>query len=461
MDAVPESLKQRLHEQNQHHVLQWWPTLTAAKRRALVEQLDALDLDLLQRLYAQRDQESEVPSDDRIAPLTATEVDAADRAAGEEALRRGEVAVLVVAGGQGSRLGFDSPKGMFEIGPVRNTPLFQILAEKTLATQRRYGQSFPFLIMTSPATHEETREFFTQHRYFGLAQEETSFFCQGTMPALDLATGKLLMAAKDQLFLSPNGHGGCLLALAQAGLLDALTQRGIRHLFYCQVDNPLVRIADPLFLGHHIRAKAEASTKVIAKDGPLDKLGNLVLIDGRCGIIEYSDLPSRLAHLTDAKGRLLFGLGNSAIHVFDVKFLKRAADGDLRIPFHVARKKVPHIDMQGQPVEPKKENALKFEMFIFDVLPRAQRWTVVDTDRAGEFRPVKNATGSDSPTTVRQAMSNLAGNWLEHAGVKVPRSENGDVAVPLEISPLFALDAEELKGKAGLQTRIAGPTYFG
>ena len=184
-------------------------------------------------------------------------------------------------------------------------------------------------------------------------------------------------------------------------------------------------------------------------------------IDGRCGIIEYSDLPESLARQTEPDGRLRFRLGNSAIHIFDLAFLQRVTTGDLRIPFHVARKKVPHLDEQGQVVQPAKENALKFEMFIFDVLPRAERWTVVETDRETEFQPLKNATGADSPESVRQAMSNLAGAWLEQAGVTVPRKANGDVAVPLEISPLFALDAEELRGKVGPQTRIAQATYFG
>jgi len=461
MNPMLDTLKRRLQQAGQSHVLKWCDTRSADERRNLVQQLESLDLDLLRRLYAERDQQSAVPVDDRIAPIRVTAVDAADRAAGEDALRRGEVAVLVVAGGQGTRLGFDHPKGMYPIGPVKGTSLFQIHAEKVLAIQRRYGKPVPLLVMTSPATHDETIAFFQQHQHFGLPPDQVVFFCQGTMPALDLATGKLLLEAPGRLFVSPNGHGGVLLALAEQGILKDLGQRGIRHIFYFQVDNPLVQIADPLFLGHHIRARAEVSTKAIVKNGPLDKLGNLVLVDGRCGMIEYSDLPERLARLTEADGQLRFRIGNPAIHIFDVEFLVRMSTGETRIPFHVARKKVPHIDETGAMVEPTQENALKFEMFIFDVLPRAERWTVVQTDRQIEFHPLKNATGPDSPETVKQAMSNLAGNWLEQAGVKVPRRDNGDVAVPLEISPLFALDAEDLKGKVGPHTRIAGPAYFG
>jgi UDP-N-acetylglucosamine/UDP-N-acetylgalactosamine diphosphorylase len=461
MNDLSESLRKRLKTAGQEHALAWWPALAAMERQALVEELSSLDFELLQRLYAERDCESTVPADHRLAPISVTAVNADDRVAGEEALRRGEVAVLIVAGGQGTRLGFDHPKGMFPIGSVRNTSLFQILAEKTLALQRRFGRPLPLLIMTSPATHDETVAFFTEHRQFGMPAEDVVFFRQGTMPALDLATGKLLLEERGRLSLSPNGHGGTLLALAKEGLLDMLAQRGIRHIFYCQVDNPLVKVADPFFLGHHIRARADVSTKVIGKSGPLDKLGNLVLIDGRCGIIEYSDLPERLARQAEADGRLRFRVGNAAIHVFDLAFLKKITDGELKIPFHVARKKVPYLNDNGELVEPDSVNALKFEMFIFDVLLMSERWTVVEIERRQEFHPLKNATGIESKETVQQAMSNLAGDWLMQAGAVVPRHPNGDVSVPLEISPLFALDADELRAKLNIEMTIAGARYFG
>lgn len=206
------------------------------------------------------------------------------------------MAVLLVAGGQGSRLGFEHPKGMFPIGPVSNKTLFQIHAEKVLALQRRYGRLVPFLIMTSPATDAETRDFFRQQKYFGLAPDEVWFFCQGTMPALDMASGRLLMEAPGRLFLSPNGHGGTLTALADSGLLDRLRNQGIREVFYFQVDNPLIKVADPVFLGHHLGQRAEVSARIVPKEGPTDRLGNLVLVDGRCTMIEYSDLPLELCN---------------------------------------------------------------------------------------------------------------------------------------------------------------------
>jgi UDP-N-acetylglucosamine/UDP-N-acetylgalactosamine diphosphorylase len=463
MQAMPHDPKQRLLEHGQPHVIARWDQLSQGEQAGLLEQLRALDLDLLSRLFQQKEQSFALPARDKIQPTPITRLTAAharEQMLGEEALRRGEVAALMVSGGQGSRLGFEHPKGMFAIGPASNHSLFQILAEKVLALRRRYGRAVPFLIMTSHATHAETVDFFAKHHSFGLPAAEVHFFQQGTMPALDHATGQLLFETPARLFLSPNGHGGTLTALADSGLLDRLQGEGIKQIFYFQVDNPLVKIADPLFLGHHIAERAEVSSKIIPKDGPTDRLGNLVMVDGRCTMIEYSDLPEDLARETDAEGNLRLCAGSPAIHVFDVAFLERVTRGETRMPYHVARKKVPHVDAAGNMVKPDRENALKFELFIFDVLPLADRWTAVETSRREEFAPLKNATGADSPESVRQAISDLAADWLAQAGVNVPRRPDGSVAVSLEISPLYALDAEELKAKVKPALRIEGPTFL-
>jgi UDP-N-acetylglucosamine/UDP-N-acetylgalactosamine diphosphorylase len=461
---LPPELRQKLQHYRQEHVLAGWDRLDNSQRRGLIEQLQGIDLERLAELYAQREQTYQVPDSSRIKPLDIVPADAPDnaamRAAGEEALRRGEVAALVVAGGQGSRLGFEHPKGKYPVGPVSRKTLFQVHAEKVLALGRRYGKQLPFLVMTSPATDAETRAYFEEQHYFGLPKEEVFFFCQGTMPALDLATGKLLLEAPGRLFLSPDGHGGTLTALASSGLLERLRRRGVRHLFYFQVDNPLVKVADPIFLGRHLSQRSEASSKIVPKQGPKDRLGNLVQVDGRCTMIEYSDLPDSLAHERDANGRLRLWAGSPAIHLFDVDFLARVTEGAGLLPFHVARKKVPYLDEQGQMVQPHKENALKFERFIFDVLPLAQRWLVLETSHREEFAPLKNAEGADSPKTVEAALTNLAADWLTRAGIAVPRTASGEPAVPLEISPLFALDAEEFAARADRGLRIKGPTYF-
>ncbi len=462
MVSVPEDLRQRLRQYGQEHVLSAWDRLSDPERRTLLRQLAAIDLDELKRLYEQRDKVQTLPPRDRIEPAPITRPDPAEASRlvqrGGEALSAGEVAVLVVAGGQGSRLGFDHPKGVFPIGPVSRRTLFQIHAEKVLALRRRHGASVPFLVMTSPATHLETVAFFDEQHHFGLPKEEVFFFEQGTMPALDLQAGRLLMETPGSLFLSPNGHGGTLTALADSGLLDRLRDRGVKHVFYFQVDNPLVKVAEPLFLGLHIDGRSEASSKVIAKEGPKDKLGVFVTVDGRCTIIEYSDLPDDMADERDESGNLRLWAGSPAIHVFDVAFLARVTQGAGRIPFHVARKKVPHVDESGREVKPEKENALKFERFIFDALPLAERFVLLEGKRSEEFAPLKNAEGADSPEAVRQSMSDLAAEWLARAGVEVPRRPDGKAAVMIEVSPLYALDAAELAAKVKPGTRIVGPT---
>jgi UDP-N-acetylglucosamine/UDP-N-acetylgalactosamine diphosphorylase len=450
MTSVPAELEAQLREYQQLHVLADWDRLTMHERAELVHQLRETPYEELRALYRNRDRREAAPAPERIAALPwpnengARQHEYALRA--REALTRGEVAFLVVAGGQGTRLGFDLPKGMYRIAPITGKSLFQIHAEKILSLQRRHRQPFPFLVMTSTATHEPTVRFFEQHHFFGLPETCVRFFCQGTMPALDLATGRLLLERPGRLCLSPNGHGGALTGLADSGLLDELAERGIKTVSYFQVDNPLVQLHDPYFLGKHVAERAEVSTKVVVKEFPTEKLGNLALIDGRCGIIEYSDLPPELAEQRDEHGRLRLWAGNTAIHLLDVEFLRRVTDSADSIPWHLARKKVPYWNGH-ELVQPQHENALKFERFIFDVLPQAERWSVAVTTRAAEFEPLKNATGRESPHSVRQTMCNLYGTWLEAAGFTTPRDADGTVSLPIEISPLLALDADELREK--------------
>lgn len=458
MIRVPEELRDRLSRLDQEQVLRFWDRLDSEQRRELLEQLSSLDLEQLRTLYQRRNEKHAALDPARIEPVAVLPPDHPDNESrkqlGEALLRRGEVAALLVAGGQGSRLGFEHPKGMYPVGPLSRKSLFQIHAEKVVALGRRYGKPVPFLIMTSPATHDETVSYFEQHQFFGLAREEVFFFCQGTMPALDLATGRLLLEAPSRLFLSPDGHGGTLTALATSGLLQRMQSRGIKHLFYFQVDNPLVKIADPVFLGHHAAQTSEVSSKVVAKRSPREKVGVFARVQGRCSIVEYSDLPEELALATDASGRLQLWAGNPAIHLFDVEFLKRMTSDPERLPFHLARKKVPYLDAQGRLVEPETENALKFERFIFDVLPAAERWLLLETTRAEEFAPLKNASGEDSPATVEQALIALAVRWVQHAGGQVVEG------VKVEISPLVALDACSFAQALPPGTRIESDRYF-
>jgi UDP-N-acetylglucosamine/UDP-N-acetylgalactosamine diphosphorylase len=309
--------------------------------------------------------------------------------------------------------------------------------------------------MTSPATHDETIAFFEENKYFGLPSIQVTFFCQGTMPTLDRETGRLLLEKPGSLFLSPNGHGGTLISLADSGLLTDLKARGIRYVFYFQVDNPLVFIAQPGFLGLHIERQSEASSKVVYKEKPEEKVGILALTNGRCGIVEYSDMPPILAERRLPDGTLRYRAGNPAIHLFSMPFLERVTSGADRLAFHIAKKKVSHYDpTTKQYVQPITENALKFELFIFDALPRADRWLAVSTKREEEFAPLKNARGADSPEAVRNAIIARSQRWLRNAGATISND------VPVEIRPSFALEAGDCRDQARMPKLIEKSTVL-
>ncbi len=455
---ISNELRDRIERHGQAHLLAALERLAEPERAALVRQIERIDLAELLALYDRRLQKDALPQRERIAPLPFPRIDAGDRrewiTAGTEAFSKGQVAFLIVAGGQGTRLGFNDPKGMFSIGPISKKPLFQIHAEKVLALNRRYHARFPLLVMTSPATDAATRLFFKRRNFYRLPPQDIWFFCQGTMPAVDLASGRMLLDAPDRLCLSPNGHGGTITGLLDSGILDRLDERGVRTIYYFQVDNPLVNLADSLFVGRHHAEKAEVSSKVLPKTGPKEKVGNFLLVDGRCSMIEYSDLPDDWANEKDDSGQLKFWAGNPAIHLFNVAFLRKITAEADRLPWHLARKKVPHLDDAGRHVQPDTENALKFERFIFDVLPQAERWTVLATPRDEEFAPVKNKDGVDSPVTAQAMMIAQATRWLRDAGVKVADGAK------VEISPLFALDASDLRKQLTEGRTIDKDTYL-
>lgn len=475
--APDRSLVERLARHGQDALLKWWDELEPAEQTALVAEIESIDLDQIDTLIAQMVRTHQPPAaapPDQVEPIEVFRLPKTDgervtrrhvAEIGANALAAGEVGVVIVAGGSGTRLGFEGPKGTYGIGSVSGASLFQIHAEKIVAMGRRHGKPLPLYIMTSPENHAATARFFEEHDNFGL--EHVRFFVQGQLPAVDQTDGKILLASKGHLALSPDGHGGTLAALAarpadgSPSCLDELRERGVRTLFYFQVDNPLVQIADPAFLGLHREANAELSFKVIEKLAPDEKVGVVVRVEGHPQVIEYSDLPTELAERREPDGNLALWAGSIAVHILEREFIERLVENDgIQLPFHRAIKKVPFINEAGELVQPEAPNAVKFERFIFDALPQAQRWTLVETDRTVEFEPLKNATGPDSPVTVRQRMSDLFAGWLESSGVRVPRRSDGSVPFGIEVSPLFALDAEELKTKVKPGMVIDGPIYL-
>ena len=375
---------------------------------------------------------------------------------GESLLRDGKVAMVLAAGGQGTRLGFDKPKGLFPIGPISNKSLLQILVEKAIGTARYFGAAVPVLVMTSPVTHQATVDFLTQENWFGLPDADRFVFCQGTMPAIDAETGQLLLSGPGQLALSPNGHGGMVDALASAGCIDSLKNRGVECLFYGQVDNPLLQVCDPLTLGYHRLLGSEMTSQVVRKMEGLQKVGNVVSIDGKIQIIEYSDLPQEFANQENEKGQLKLWAGSIAVHVFELEFLQKMVARSDQLPFHRAHKKVPFLDQAGELISPDEPNAIKFEKFIFDLLPHAKNALAIEINAEDGFAAVKNAlpAKTETPETSRQAMVDLHRRWLEHCGVHV------EPEIEVEISPLFAINAKQLAEKSSDINAVLEPTLF-
>lgn len=448
----------------QGHLFRWWDDLGPAERETLLAQIASLDFPRLQSLAEELilTPGAEAPTQLEPSPVipvprtpeTLEEARAA-RAKGEELLRAGKVAPLVVAGGQGTRLGFAGPKGAYGIGPLTGKPLFAFFAEKIRATEEHYGAPMTWYIMTSPVNDGDTRAFFETNRFFGMSPERVVFFAQGTLPALD-RTGKILLSSPHELALSPDGHGGTLGALVRSGALDRMEREGVETISYFQVDNVLVKVLDPVFIGYHAAAGAEMSSKVVRKAYPEEKVGVIGLRNGKLGVIEYSDLREEDMFARGPDGELLYWAGSIAIHLLEVGFIRRLERMGLRLPFHRADKKVPHVDGSGQRVDPEEPNGVKLESFIFDALEFAANPLTMEVERQEEFSPVKNAEGVDSPASARRDMMSLFARWLEQAGAVVPRTPDGELAVKIEISPLYALEASDLEGRIPPGQKVTG-----
>ena len=436
------------HTHGQAHVLRHLATLAPRERAAFVEQLSEVDLALMAKLIAGGGNAKTDLSKLAPAPYVALGSPTADaRAHGEALLRGGKVAAFTVAGGQGTRLGWRGPKGTYPATCVTGKPLFRVFAEQIAAAEKRFGCAVPWYIMTSPLNDGDTRAFFRDNNWFGRNPADTFLFPQGTMPSITF-DGKLMLETRGSLAVNPDGHGGALRALHHSGALEDMKGRGIEQLSYFQVDNPLVRIVDPVFLGLHARSSGssgEMSSKMVAKRDAAEKVGVFCDIGGKTGVVEYSDMPAELTNSTDVSGKLRFNAGSIAIHVISVAFLDRLTGGDFALPFHRAKKKVPYwCDTQAKTVEPAEPNAIKFEAFVFDALALAAKSLVMETARVEEFAPIKNASGDDSPASSHQIQSNRNGAWLEKFGVRVPRRANGDVDARIEILAETALEADDL-----------------
>ena len=437
MMNLDPALRTAIEKAGQSHLLEYSSEL-------LAEQLREIDWELLPELianYVVKKPQISIPEDLQPAPYfplvprnkEEEEKKARAQALGIELLKSGKAACLTVAGGQGTRLGFDGPKGTYPIGPVSGRTLFEYFAQSIARAEEKFGAPIRWYVMTSALNREATETFFRENGNLGLREDQVFFFTQGTMPAIGY-DGKLLMSSPDSLALSPDGHGGTLLALRKSGALEQMKKDGVEYISYFQVDNPLVPVVNPLFIGMHALEKADMSAIMLAKTNAFEKLGNFCVTNGHLEIIEYSDLPAELAESRNPDGSLRFISGSPAIHVISRAFVERlTASGKLDLPWHRADKKIPSI---SDP-RPEAPNGVKLESFIFDALALAEKTLVLEGDRAEMFAPTKNPTGVDSVESCREMLIARDLRRLRAAGVRV--EEN----VKIELSPRRVFDDED------------------
>jgi len=450
VDDLPSPLLAAIRDAGQEHVLRFWPDLSGDSRAALLDQLRSIDwpgLAELRRLAL-------AAGSAATAPGVGFDLEAADTppcqrlgdARGARAVEAGRAALaevlfgaVIVAGGQGSRLGCNGPKGAVAVGPVSGGSLFDILLGKLVGIRRRFGRPVPLAIMTSSSTESDTGAWLASHDHGGLDPDDVMVFRQHDLPALDDHDATLLLDAPDRIALAPDGHGGMLPALVGSGGLDWFAKRKVRHVVSFQVDNPLTMPFHPEFIGHHLLHDAELSTQVIRKQEPGERVGVVATTGGRTFVIEYSDLPPALAAERGADGRLRFHAGSIAVHAFALDFLRRAASSPAPLPLHLAHKAVPHLDSTGIRLVPREPNAIKFERFIFDLMPLARRVCVVEIDPAEGFAPLKNPPGAAADTLahVQGAMISHARRVLARAGVDVA------AGVTVELAP-WILDESDV-----------------
>ncbi|KAG6623213.1 UDP-N-acetylhexosamine pyrophosphorylase [Phytophthora cinnamomi] len=477
MPRVPEELARKLRAAGQGHVLKFDDAdkLSPSEAQDLIRELEALDLQLLDDIF-QASTQAQTAETGAIESLESYDLleqcSAEDKRRwvelGLEAVSRGQVCALVLSGGQGTRLGFAGPKGMYDIGLPSEKSLFQLFAERLLALEALAAQKvptrprdeiqIPFYVMTSKMNHETTVEFFKQHGFFGLKEDQTFFFPQGTLPCFT-TDGKLILENAHKLATASDGNGGVYKALESSGALAKLQARGVKYLHVFSVDNALCKAADPTFIGYCIDKQADCGNKVVWKASPDDRVGVVAKRNDRFCVIEYTEIDQEMAEWVDPRtGKLVFGAANICNHFYTINFLVNVVLPNLSLEYHVAHKKIPMADDTGATYTSTTNSGIKLESFIFDVFPLSSRMAVLSVPRETEFAPVKNPPGNpvDSPDSARRMLQEEGRAWLLAAASSGSQStdqidsfvtEKLNKAQRIEISPLVSYNGEALEAR--------------
>ncbi|KAK3329493.1 nucleotide-diphospho-sugar transferase [Apodospora peruviana] len=473
-------LREKYTEGGQSHVFTFYDSLSNDEKAAFFEQLSKFDATSINTIAAKALAESAAdhgkPKDAILEPLpssVATSVIGTEQSkidewykAGLDLISKNKVAVVLMAGGQGTRLGSSAPKGCYDIGLASHKSLFQIQAERIIkiaalgaehASVAAGKVDVPWYVMTSGPTRQPTEDFFAQHKYFGLDPKNVFFFEQGVLPCMS-NDGKILLETKGKVAEAPDGNGGIYNAMVESGVLDDMKKRGIKYIHAYCVDNCLVKVADPVFVGYTASLDADIATKVVRKRNATESVGLILSKDGKPNVIEYSEIDKATAEARDPENPelLKFRAANIVNHCYSLRFLETIPQWSKRLPHHIARKKIPHVSLDsGETVKPSKPNGIKLEQFVFDVFPLTEmdKFACLEVRREDEFSPLKNApgTGEDDPDTSRRDIMAQGARWLQAAGANLAKPEDG-----FEVSPLASYGGEGLEDHAGATFYVPG-----
>ena len=405
MEENLETIRKTLKKYSQEHLLNMYEKLDESKQKQLLEQIKNIDFELINSLYNNTKKELEI-SHEEITPIEFLEKEKLNgyykgfQETGEKAIRAGKLAAVTMAGGQGTRLGHNGPKGTFDIGLESHKSLFEILSDSLKEQGRKYDVIIPWFIMTSEENNKETIEFFAKHRYFGYEKDKNIFFFkQGELPMVD-TEGKILIREDGLIKEAADGHGGIYEALVKNGMTKKMRELGVEWIFIGGVDNCLVKMVDPILMGIAIQKQVTAAGKSVVKANPQEKVGVFCKKNGRPSVVEYTEIPEEMAQATDERGELIYGESHILCNLFNINAVERM--GNKPLPYHSAFKKATYIDKNGNKVIPDGPNAYKFEAFLFDAFGELDDMAILRVKREEEFAPVKNASGIDSPETARE-----------------------------------------------------------
>ena len=401
-----EEAKAKLEKYGQEHILKSYERMNESDKDKLLDQILRIDFEKILDLYKNADKKPEIHND-KIEPapyvdslkLSESEKDEYIKL-GEEAIKSGKLAVVTMAGGQGTRLGHNGPKGTFDIGLPSHKSIFEIQNDILKLANEKYGVTIPWYIMTSNANNDDTKNFFEEHNYFRYPKAEIDhFFTQGELPMID-ENGKLILDENGFVKEAADGHGGVFEAMATNGVLADMKKRGVEWVFVAAVDNVLVKMADPLLIGFAIKNGYKIVSKTIAKKGPDERVGVFCKKNGKPYVIEYTEISEEYANARDENGELLFGESHVLLNLFNISALEEIEK--YKLPYHTAHKKSDYMNESGEMVKPEKPNAYKFETFLFDAFAKMPEIGLIRGVREEDFSPVKNAEGVDSPETARR-----------------------------------------------------------